>query len=169
MTEVERLRETEDFTVLWTFIPDLSAYQVLFILLVSLSQTSAGSLQLSQIILQVAPDNITCVGTNTSGRSIPFETITFLQSTESNLNLEIGCVKNCHEYKYDFTLFNETVTSEFDLICDKESYPAYISSITFVGLFFGALSTGFCSDKFGRKRVIGFTTFFALGYCQLTL
>ena len=72
MTEVQTLRETEDFTVLWTYIPDLSAYQVLFILLVSLSQTSAGSLQVSQIILQVAPDNITCVGTNTSGRSLPF-------------------------------------------------------------------------------------------------
>ena len=77
-----------------------------------------------------------------------------------------GCSGSCDNYNFEFALFNETVTSEFDLVCDKQSYPAFISSITFVGLFFGALSTGFCSDKFGRKKVIAFTTFFTLGSVQ---
>lgn len=72
MTEAQKLRETEDFTVLWTYVQGLSTYQLLFVILVSLSQTSAGSLQVSQIILQVAPDNITCIGTNTKGTSKRF-------------------------------------------------------------------------------------------------
>ena len=70
MTEVEKLREAEDFNVLWT--QGISTYQLLFVFLVSLSQASAGSLNLSQIILQAAPDNITCIETKVQGLAIPF-------------------------------------------------------------------------------------------------
>ena len=129
--ENKPLREREDLTVLWNYIPGLTAYQVLFILLVSIYEFSAGSLQVAQIILQVSPDNITCVKSGT-----------------------IGCNATCEAYDYDFALFNNTVISEFGLVCDKDTYPARISSLSLFGLFFGAITTGFASDRYGRKKVI---------------
>ena len=131
MSELESLREKEDLNVLWDYIPGLSFYQVIFVLMVSFYQLAAGSLQVAQIILQVSPDNITCV--------------------ENDL---VGCNENCSDYNYHFALFNQTVISEFGLVCEKDNYSSFISSISLFGLFFGAVSTGFASDKYGRKKII---------------
>ena len=131
MTELESLREKNDLNILWDYIPGLSFYQITFVFMVSIYQLAAGSLQVAQIILQVAPDNITCV--------------------ESG---HVGCNTNCTEYDYHFALFNETVISEFGLVCEKDNYSSFISSISLFGLFFGAISTGFASDRYGRKTII---------------
>ena len=62
-----------DFTILYDYLPKISAYQVLIVVLLGHCNILGGSVQLAQIILQVAPDEFNCIhftsndGTNDVG------------------------------------------------------------------------------------------------------
>ena len=122
-----------DFTILYDYLPKISAYQVLIVILLGHCNILGGSIQLAQIILQVAPDEFNCVQYKTNDTSV--------------------CAP-CSEYNYSFILFDETVNSEFDLVCDDAYKSSLVSTLSLAALFFGAIGLGVISDNLGRRNAL---------------
>ncbi|XP_070847024.1 solute carrier family 22 member 7-like [Chaetodon trifascialis] len=55
---------------------------------------------------------------------------------------------------YDNTTFKSTITSQWDLVCDKRGKNKATATIFFVGVMFGAMSFGSLSDRFGRRIML---------------
>ncbi|KAG8200531.1 hypothetical protein JTE90_000605 [Oedothorax gibbosus] len=60
----------------------------------------------------------------------------------------------CQNYVWDQTEFENTVASEFGMVCKKSWNGAASSSIFMFGVLFGSASFGMVADKFGRKNVM---------------
>ena len=60
----------------------------------------------------------------------------------------------CLNYTYEFELFDETVNSEFDLICEDEYKSSLISTLSLAALFFGAIGIGSIGDRYGRRNAL---------------
>ncbi|XP_045121222.1 organic cation transporter protein-like [Portunus trituberculatus] len=73
--------------------------------------------------------------------------------------------KECVEFAFDNSTFSSTVTSEFNLACDRAYLQTSFQSLYMLGIFFGAPVTGYLSDKYGRKRTVVMSTvvYLALG------
>ncbi|XP_071941364.1 organic cation transporter protein-like [Antedon mediterranea] len=64
-------------------------------------------------------------------------------------------------WTYDRLIFESTIVSEFDLVCE-DSYKVTLSQSMYLGgFFFGSLLFGFMCDYFGRKKTT-FLSFFLL-------
>ncbi|XP_064102942.1 organic cation transporter protein-like isoform X1 [Macrobrachium nipponense] len=81
-------------------------------------------------------------------------------------NVQTGEVieESCSEWLFDNSTFATTVTSEFQLTCDRAYLRATYQSIYMLGMFIGALISGFAADRFGRKAtlVVGLLSFMIL-------
>uniref|UniRef100_A0A3B3VLM4 Solute carrier family 22 member 7b, tandem duplicate 2 n=1 Tax=Poecilia latipinna TaxID=48699 RepID=A0A3B3VLM4_9TELE len=55
---------------------------------------------------------------------------------------------------YDNTTFKSTITSEWDLVCDRRAKNKATATIFFVGVMFGAIAFGSLSDRFGRRIML---------------
>ncbi|XP_066939241.1 organic cation transporter protein-like isoform X2 [Macrobrachium rosenbergii] len=62
----------------------------------------------------------------------------------------------CSQWRFDNSTFSSTITSEFNLACDREHLRAWYQSIYMSGIFLGGLCCAFLADKYGRKRMIVF-------------
>ena len=57
----------------------------------------------------------------------------------------------CEEYIYDRSIFEETLTTELDLVCNDEYKVHFIGTVMMIGLLVGSLLGGPLSDRAGRK------------------
>ncbi|XP_076058982.1 organic cation transporter protein-like isoform X2 [Oratosquilla oratoria] len=83
-------------------------------------------------------------------------------SPECNLyNATANTIVPCTSWTYNNTVFHTTVTSDFDLVCDRAYLRATFQSIYMFGNFFGAFFNGIASDKYGRRKLlfVGTATF----------
>ncbi|CAH1802524.1 unnamed protein product, partial [Owenia fusiformis] len=71
--------------------------------------------------------------------------------TESPLNA--SKVESCETWVYDTSVYETTVVSEWNLICEKQALRATTQSIFMVGRFIGSYLCGYLADRFGRKAV----------------
>ncbi|AWP05543.1 putative solute carrier family 22 member 7-like [Scophthalmus maximus] len=55
---------------------------------------------------------------------------------------------------YDNTTFRSTLTSQWDLVCDRRGKNKATTTIFFVGVMFGAMTFGSLSDRFGRRIML---------------
>ncbi|XP_031727259.1 solute carrier family 22 member 7-like [Anarrhichthys ocellatus] len=55
---------------------------------------------------------------------------------------------------YDNTTFKSTLTSQWDLVCDRRGENKATATIFFVGVMFGAITFGSLSDRFGRRIML---------------
>ncbi|XP_045903521.1 solute carrier family 22 member 7-like [Micropterus dolomieu] len=55
---------------------------------------------------------------------------------------------------YDNTTFKSTLTSQWDLVCDRRGKNKATATIFFVGVMFGAMSFGSLSDRYGRRIML---------------
>ncbi|XP_041839446.1 solute carrier family 22 member 7-like [Melanotaenia boesemani] len=55
---------------------------------------------------------------------------------------------------YENTTFKSTITSQWDLVCDRRGKNKATATIFFVGVMFGAMTFGSLSDRFGRKIML---------------
>ncbi|XP_066939672.1 solute carrier family 22 member 20-like [Macrobrachium rosenbergii] len=62
----------------------------------------------------------------------------------------------CSEWLFDNSTFATTLTAEFQLTCDRAYLRATYQSIYMLGMFLGALISGFAADRFGRKTTLLF-------------
>ena len=63
-------------------------------------------------------------------------------------------LKQCEEWNYDTTKFENTIIEQFNLVCDKWFYPNMAQSVFFSGVFVGVFCSGIISDRFGRKTAM---------------
>ena len=63
-------------------------------------------------------------------------------------------LKQCEEWIYDTTKFENTIIEQFNLVCDKWFYPNMAQSVFFSGVFVGVFCSGMISDRFGRKTAM---------------
>ena len=69
----------------------------------------------------------------------------------AGLHIPENIVK-CDSYSYDTSAVNPDLYSavmEFNLVCGSAWIPRLITSMTFVGFFFGAGLAGYLSDTYG--------------------
>ncbi|ESO89316.1 hypothetical protein LOTGIDRAFT_106549 [Lottia gigantea] len=57
----------------------------------------------------------------------------------------------CNHWVYDKSVFTNTASTEFNLVCDDAIKTSHAQMIFMGGYFFGAFVTGAISDRFGRK------------------
>ncbi|XP_019877801.1 organic cation transporter protein-like isoform X2 [Aethina tumida] len=62
------------------------------------------------------------------------------------------CAKNCTEHIFDRSVFEETITTQWDLVCEKQHLGSFAQTITMLGILFGNMIFGYLSDRFGRKN-----------------
>ncbi|XP_060068380.1 organic cation transporter protein-like [Ylistrum balloti] len=58
----------------------------------------------------------------------------------------------CTSWVYSYDVFDETVTSKFDVMCDNAYQASITKSLFYAGVFVGAFVFGQMSDFFGRKK-----------------
>ncbi|KAK3595201.1 hypothetical protein CHS0354_021517 [Potamilus streckersoni] len=76
-----------------------------------------------------------------------------VMSSYFNINYSQPKAENaCYKWVYDTSIFELTVVSEMDLVCDKKMYRAHSSMMYMVGYLVGVISMGILSDKIGRKN-----------------
>ncbi|XP_072391461.1 organic cation transporter protein-like isoform X1 [Diabrotica undecimpunctata] len=61
------------------------------------------------------------------------------------------CLSNCTHYQYDTSIFTNTISMEWDLVCSKSYLLSLTQTLTMLGILVGNMLFGFLSDKFGRK------------------
>ncbi|ROT75799.1 putative organic cation transporter protein-like [Penaeus vannamei] len=73
----------------------------------------------------------------------------------------------CTEWEYDTSVYTNTLTSEFNLVCDRSYLRATYQSINMFGTIFTCMASGYIADRFGRKAVVLVThlTYATLGFC----
>ncbi|XP_070684241.1 solute carrier family 22 member 7-like [Pempheris klunzingeri] len=55
---------------------------------------------------------------------------------------------------YDNSTFKSTLTSQWDLVCDRRGKNKATATIFFVGVMFGAMTFGSLSDRYGRRIML---------------
>ena len=60
----------------------------------------------------------------------------------------------CSEYIYQSEIFEETIVTEFDLVCDKSYLNRLVQSFGLLGLLFGAIGLGSLADHIGRRKTL---------------
>ncbi|XP_072230803.1 organic cation/carnitine transporter 2-like [Leuresthes tenuis] len=68
----------------------------------------------------------------------------------TNLQQE-GCLDG---WTYSKEIYQSTIVTEWDLVCDNQWKVPFASSTLFVGYLVGSLISGQLSDRFGRKKVV---------------
>ncbi|XP_072932786.1 organic cation transporter protein-like isoform X2 [Epargyreus clarus] len=69
----------------------------------------------------------------------------------TNEEFDNVCLKNCSSYKYDHSTFEETIISQWDLVCDKAWLKNLTQTIFMLGILVGNMVFGHLSDRFGRR------------------
>ncbi|ROT85731.1 putative WD repeat and HMG-box DNA-binding protein 1 [Penaeus vannamei] len=54
----------------------------------------------------------------------------------------------CSQWDFDNTTYTNTITSEFELVCEYSFLRPLVKSIYFLGAFFGSLVNGWLTDRF---------------------
>ncbi|XP_070184251.1 organic cation transporter protein-like [Littorina saxatilis] len=58
---------------------------------------------------------------------------------------------DCTKWVYDHSVFETTIASDFDVVCDRSVLRASSNLIAELGCLFGTFVCGFVADRFGRK------------------
>ncbi|XP_077995052.1 organic cation transporter protein-like [Glandiceps talaboti] len=75
----------------------------------------------------------------------------------TNLTVDNSTTSCMDGWYYESETFQETIVTEWDLVCDKEPFSQISQSIFMVGAMLGAFIAGSLSDRFGRKKIYLFT------------
>jgi len=79
-------------------------------------------------------------------------------STCPTVQNNTSSASKCIEWIYDNSVFERTVVTEFNLVCDSE-YLKTLSKTTYMtGMLLGSLVFGWLGDRYGRKAAFALTT-----------
>ncbi|XP_069991075.1 organic cation transporter protein isoform X2 [Penaeus vannamei] len=73
----------------------------------------------------------------------------------------------CTEWEYDTSVYTNTLTSEFNLVCERGYLRATYQSIYMSATIFSSMVGGYIADRYGRKIVVLVTQliYATLGFC----
>lgn len=123
--DVENQKEEED--PLTKAIGALGKWQIWICFVVFLVKFPVAWHQMS-IIFLAPPTNFTCASMPDNG----FDNV---------------CYSNCTDYEYDHSIFQETIISQWDLVCDKEWLKNLTQTIFMLGILVGNMVFGHLSDR----------------------
>lgn len=111
-------------------IGDFGKWQLIVLVTVSLVKLNTAWVQLA--ILFLTP-NLTfrCV-------NLPNSTIDVQNST---------CYQGCLKYEYDTSPFDNTIVSEWDLVCERRWLASFTQTMLQAGILVGSTIFGFFSDR----------------------
>ena len=84
------------------------------------------------------------------------EMMTCYDEDSFNRSVQIAC----QDYVYDRTIFEETLTTELNLVCDQDYKTKLFGTVLMLGILAGNLFGGILTDKFGRKTVLLWSNIF---------
>uniref|UniRef100_A0A3B4XNR4 Solute carrier family 22 member 5-like n=1 Tax=Seriola lalandi dorsalis TaxID=1841481 RepID=A0A3B4XNR4_SERLL len=124
----------KDFDEITSFLGDYGPFQILIIVLFSLSAIPCGYMGVLAVFVSDTPEH-------------HCKTVLLSNETEQCLD---GWVYSTERY-------TATIVSEWDLVCDNAWKVPFSTSSFFVGVLIGSFISGHLSDRFGRKPVFFFT------------
>ena len=139
-----------------TIVGNLSWYQLFMWFVPSTYMMLFGLNNVLPVFVQAEP-NFTCK---------VFENQTWVEanSTTNNCGMEHNNCKipgsnssdttNCEDFVFDRSEYDDSVVTEFNLVCDNAWISSLSTSIYFLLLGLGGLVTSYMSDKYGRKPVL---------------
>ncbi|XP_028166129.1 organic cation transporter protein-like [Ostrinia furnacalis] len=79
---------------------------------------------------------------------------------------ENKCYSECMKYEYDTGIFDNTIVSEWDLVCERRWLASFTQMVLQLGILIGSILFGFLSDRYGRKNtfLLSITTLIAFGF-----
>lgn len=57
------------------------------------------------------------------------------------------CYKQCLQYEYDTSPFQNTIVSEWDLVCEKQWMASFTQMVLQFGILLGSILYGYLSDR----------------------
>lgn len=122
-------------------------YQILVFILLSFSGMKAG-IEMQLVVYYVFPPEFSCVEpwNSTFGN----ETCTIFDGENTT---------KCTKWSYDRSVLRKTVTTEFDLVCDKAFYRDLFITLGFIGNAIGSC-VSFSGDTIGRRKLILFSAIY---------
>ena len=94
------IQQNDDFQIIFKYLPKISSYQIVIVLIASYSEIVAGALQLAQIILQAPPGDLKVL---VEKFSFFLDSQICIESRSTELNLtQDGCdsFSSCIAYNY---------------------------------------------------------------------
>ncbi|CAH0760456.1 unnamed protein product, partial [Diatraea saccharalis] len=151
--------------ILSKLIGQFGVWQFIVFASVSLVKLSSGWVQLAILFLTPAL-TFKCVEFNSANND------TFIVKNST-------CYKDCLSYEYDTGQFDNTIVSEWDLICERKWLASFTQMVLQLGILVGSIVFGFLADRFGRKItflisvtsviVVGFGVPFSPNYTIFTI
>lgn len=83
-------------------------------------------------------------------------------------NSTMNSCEGCSNFVFNDTFWRNTLTQEFDLVCDRSWVISFSKSIYQFGYLVASIFTGLISDRFGRKVALKFSIILELfaSLCQ---
>ncbi|XP_075877277.1 solute carrier family 22 member 4-like isoform X1 [Nelusetta ayraudi] len=159
---------SKDYDALTSFLGDYGCFQILMMVLLSLSAVPPGYMGVLAVFVadtpgyrcRAPPLNSTL---NDSGSSSSATT----PGPDSCSRYRLSCngtgvsndTETCaHGWDYSTDVYINTIVTEWDLVCDNAWKVPMSTSLFFLGFLAGCAGNGHASDRFGRKKVFFLTT-----------
>ncbi|XP_057712481.1 organic cation/carnitine transporter 2-like [Corythoichthys intestinalis] len=147
----------KDFDGDMTFLGEYGRFQVLMMILLSLTAIPCGYMGVLSVFIADTPahhcktwDN----STNFFNRTGPDGCFQYKVDTNRSEAFEPTNGSDRCVDGWLFSTESSTIVSEWDLVCENAWKVPFSTSMFFVGVLFGSLVSGQLSDRFGRKRVL---------------
>ncbi|KAF3858401.1 hypothetical protein F7725_011602 [Dissostichus mawsoni] len=171
-------RTTKDFDEITAFLGDYGSFQILMIVLLSLSTIMCGYTGMIVVFVSDTPEhhckvlinytrNATDVEVSFRNQSIWIGSDSCSRYTLNRSSTEAGRphdtggpndTEPCLDgWVFSTERYTATIVSEWDLVCHNAWMVPFTTSLFFVGVLIGSFVSGHFSDRFGRKPVFFFT------------
>ncbi|KAJ4937075.1 hypothetical protein JOQ06_001659 [Pogonophryne albipinna] len=165
-------RKTKDFDEITAFLGDYGSFQILMIVLLSLSTIMCGYTGMIVVFVSDTPEHHCKVSINYTHKATDVEVSFRNQSiwigsdscsryTLNRSSTDIGGpidTEPCLDgWVFSTERYTATIVSEWDLVCHNAWMVPFTTSLFFVGVLIGSFVSGHFSDRFGRKPVFFFT------------